>query len=75
MSNWINGELSFGQIQKIRIEDLLERDPIELDTAAIRDQFDDKRILVTGAAGSIGSELVRQILRFNPAKLVLLDMA
>jgi FlaA1/EpsC-like NDP-sugar epimerase len=75
VTNWINGELSFKQIKKIRIEDLLERDPIELDAAEIRKQISGKRILITGAAGSIGSELVRQVMKFKPQQIVMLDSA
>lgn len=75
VSNWINGELSFRQIRKIRIEELLEREPIRLDEANISAQLAGKTILVTGAAGSIGSELVRQIARFRPGLLVLLDQS
>jgi FlaA1/EpsC-like NDP-sugar epimerase len=74
-SKWINGELSFNQIRSMRIEELLERDPIRLDTAAIGEQLRGKTILITGAAGSIGSELARQCARFNPGKLYLLDQA
>jgi FlaA1/EpsC-like NDP-sugar epimerase len=73
--NWINGELSFKQIKKININDLLQRDPIVLDMALISAQLHQKRILVSGAAGSIGSELVRQVLRFAPSQLILLDQA
>lgn len=75
VSNWINGELSFRQIKKIQIEELLEREPIELHKDNIRKEVGDKTILVSGAAGSIGSELVRQLLRFRPKKIVLLDQA
>lgn len=75
MSNWINGELSFNQIKKIKIEDLLGRDPINLDKAKIEDDLHGKVILVTGAAGSIGSGLVREILTFQPRKIVLFDQA
>ncbi|MBU0765415.1 MAG: polysaccharide biosynthesis protein, partial [Bacteroidetes bacterium] len=75
VSNWINGELSFNQIKKIRIEDLLERASIKLDLREIRKRVQDRCVLVTGAAGSIGSELTRQLLRFNPGKIVLLDQA
>ncbi len=74
-TNWINGELSFKQIKKVRIEELLERDPILLDKADIEKQLHNKTILVTGAAGSIGSEIVRQIIPFQPQKLILLDQA
>ena len=73
VEKWINGELSFRQIREIRIEDLLERNPILLDEANIEQQLKGKTILVTGAAGSIGSEIARQIIRFHPQKLVLLD--
>lgn len=74
-AKWINGELSFNQIKSIRIEDLLERDPIKLDTAMISDQLKNKVILITGAAGSIGSELARQCAKFSPKKIYLLDQA
>lgn len=72
---WINGELSFKQIRKVHIEDLLDREPIRLDTAKIKSEITGKVILVTGAAGSIGSELVNQIIPFKPRLLVMLDMA
>jgi FlaA1/EpsC-like NDP-sugar epimerase len=75
VSNWINGELSFNQIRNIRIEDLLERPPIRLDTEDIRRQLEGKVILVTGGAGSIGSEVVRQLLPFRPKQVVVLDQA
>lgn len=75
VSSWINGELSFKQIKKVRIENLLERSIIQLDQENIRKQTIDKIILVTGAAGSIGSEIIRQLSRFNPTKLILVDTA
>lgn len=75
VTNWINGELSFKQIKKVQIEELLERDPIQLDKENIRIQLTGKVILVTGAAGSIGSEIVRQVIRFKPKKIILLDHA
>lgn len=75
VKNWINGELSFKQIKKIKIEDLLERDPIQLDIKAIKKQLTGKRILITGGAGSIGSEIVRQIVPFNPEKIIILDQS
>ena len=75
VSKWINGELSFKQIKKINIEDLLERDVIKLDEKAIRKQILGKNVLITGAAGSIGSELARQIAKFSPNKIILLDQA
>ncbi len=75
INNWINGELSFKQIKKVKIEDLLERDPIVLDKDKIESQLKNKSVLITGAAGSIGSEIVRQIIPYNPKKLVLVDQA
>lgn len=75
VAKWINGELSFNQIKSINIEELLERDPIKLDTALINQQLNHKTILITGAAGSIGAELARQCAKFNPALLILLDQA
>ncbi len=75
VSNWINGELSFRQIKKIQIEELLGRETIQLDKENLQQQLADKIILVTGAAGSIGSEIVRQVARFNPKKIILLDQA
>ena len=75
VKSWINGELSFKQIKKININDLLEREPIQLDMDKISYEISNKTVLVTGAAGSIGSELVKQIIRFNPKKLILLDQS
>lgn len=75
VSGWINGELSFNQIKKIRIEDLLERDEIKLDDDKISHEISGKVIMVTGASGSIGSELVRQIMTFHPEKIILIDQA
>lgn len=74
-TRWINGELSFNQIKSLRIEDLLQRDPIQLDTEGIGLQLRNKSILITGAAGSIGSELARQCAKFGPKTLYLLDQA
>ncbi|MCF8299248.1 MAG: polysaccharide biosynthesis protein, partial [Saprospiraceae bacterium] len=75
MSKWINGELSFKQIKKINIEDLLERDEIKLDQGKIKNELSGKNVLITGAAGSIGSELVRQIANYLPKNLILVDNA
>ncbi|MBI3517904.1 MAG: polysaccharide biosynthesis protein [Bacteroidetes bacterium] len=75
VAKWINGELSFNQIKSINIEELLERDPIKLDNELINEQLNHKTILITGTAGSIGAELARQCVKFNPALLVLLDQA
>jgi FlaA1/EpsC-like NDP-sugar epimerase len=75
VNSWINGELSFKQIKKVKIEDLLERDSIKLDTEIILHELTGKTILITGGAGSIGSELIRQIIPFKPKKLIILDQA
>lgn len=75
VSTWINGELSFKQIKKIKIDDLLEREPIKLDEQNLQKQIKGKVVLITGAAGSIGSELARQITKYYPSKLILLDQA
>ena len=71
----IDGNVSVSQIKDVEIEDLLGREPVVLDQSAIRNYLTDKRVLVTGAAGSIGSEICRQVARFKPAKLVLFDHA
>ncbi len=75
VNDWINGQLSAGQIQEVRIEDLLGRPVIKLDDAQVRSRFDGKRLLVTGAAGSIGSELCRQLVQLGVKQLVLVDLA
>ena len=72
---WVNGQLSFSQIRQVNIEDLLERDVIELDMDDIRRYLNDKAVMITGAAGSIGSEIVRQVARFTPSRLILVDCA
>lgn len=73
--SWINGELNIRHIRNIKIEDLLDRGVIELDDNVLRKQLLNKTILVTGAAGSIGSEIVRQLTRFKPARIILFDEA
>lgn len=73
--SWINGELNIRHIKNIKIEDLLDRGVIELDDNALCKQLLNKTILVTGAAGSIGSEIVRQLTRFKPARIILFDEA
>ena len=70
---WVNGELSALQISKIPIEDLLGRTPIALNQKGLHAALHDKTVLISGAAGSIGSGLVLQLLRFHPKKIVLLD--
>jgi len=74
-SKWINGELSINQINKVKIEELLQRDPIRIDDSHVKEEIRDKVVLVTGAAGSIGSELSRQLCHLHPALLVFLDQA
>lgn len=73
--SWINGEFSLKQIAAIRIEDLLGRKPIVLDEVKVSRELKGKTVLITGAAGSIGSGLVRQIATYSPARLILLDQA
>ncbi|MEA3316491.1 MAG: nucleoside-diphosphate sugar epimerase/dehydratase [Bacteroidota bacterium] len=75
INTWINGELSYNQIKEIRIEDLLERPAIILDEKEIKTKLLNKTVLVTGAAGSIGSEIVRQLIHFQPKKIILFDQA
>lgn len=75
IKQWMSGELKASQIHEIKIEDLLEREPISLNNRLVNEYLNRKKIMVTGAAGSIGSELVRQILRFDPDELILVDQA
>lgn len=75
VKSWINGEFSTKQINNVKIEDLLGRKPIKLSQEKIEKELTDKIVLVTGAAGSIGSGLVRQIAHYQPKKIVLLDQA
>ena len=75
VSTWFNGSFSANQIQDIKIEDLLEREPIKMDNVNIVREVVDKVVLVTGAAGSIGSEICRQLMRYQPKKVILLDQA
>ncbi len=73
--SWINGELSFKQIKEVRIEELLGRNVIKLDDGKVENQLRGKTVLVTGAAGSIGSGLVRQIVHYHPKLIIALDQA
>lgn len=75
VSRWLNGNLSFKQIKKVKIEDLLERNPIQLDLSLLNSELNNKTIMITGAAGSIGSEIVKQLLSFKYKQLVLVDEA
>ncbi len=75
VSDWDDQKEISKNIKNFEIQDLLERKPIVLDTDSISAKLKGKVILVTGAAGSIGSEIVRQVLHFNPKKIILLDQA
>jgi FlaA1/EpsC-like NDP-sugar epimerase len=75
VAKWLNGTFSANQIQDIKIEDLLGREPIKMDNVNIVREVVDKVVLVTGAAGSIGSEICRQLMRYQPKKVVMLDQA
>ncbi len=72
---WSEGKFNTNQLRSIKIEDLLERDAIYINNQQIKSQVKGKRILVTGAAGSIGSEIVRQLLPYHPELIVLCDQA
>jgi len=75
IDTWIDGKLKLDQIRNLRIEDLLQREPIRLGNASLKPAIEGKTVMVTGAAGSIGSELTRQLLHFNPRELILVDQA
>ncbi len=75
IDKWINGEFTFNQIKNVNVSDLLGRDPISLENVNIRNAIKGKVILVTGAAGSIGSEISKQCAQYEPKYLVLLDQA
>ncbi len=75
VKDWINGDLNASQIKQIQIEDLLERTPIKLQNPEISNEVDGKVIMITGAAGSIGSEISRQIAAYNCKMLVMVDQA
>jgi len=73
MSEQLSGTASIKQVRRLRVEDMLSRNPVQLDLGRIRDQIKDKVLLITGAGGSIGSELSRQIAAFEPRRLVLFE--
>lgn len=75
VEQWIDGELTSKQIHPIRIEDLLNRESIKIEQTNVVEDLRDKLVMVTGAAGSIGSELARQLCRFPLSRLILLDQA
>jgi len=72
---WVYGKLRINQMQDLKIEDLLQRDPIVIQTTNIMSAISDKRVLITGAAGSIGSEIVRQVMSYYPRQVILCDQA
>ncbi len=75
ISNWENQKEISKNVKEIQIEDLLERQPIVLDSLSISKQLEGKKILISGGAGSIGSEIVRQVIMFNPGEIIILDQA
>ena len=75
LSEWSGQTLNRTQLKEIQIEDLLQRDPIEIDIHKVASHLEGKRVMITGAAGSIGSEIMRQVASFNPYKLILIDQA
>lgn len=75
INEWINNSFSANQIQDIKIEDLLERESIKLDNVNIIREVVDKVVMVTGAAGSIGSEICRQLIQYHPNKIIMVDQA
>lgn len=75
LSEWGGQPLNRTQLKEIQIEDLLQREPIEVDIHKIASHLEGKRVMITGAAGSIGSEIMRQVASFNPYKMILIDQA
>ena len=75
ITTWIDGGFTSNQIENIKIEDLLERESIKLDNTNIAREVSGKVVMVTGAAGSIGSEICRQLIQYNPSKVIMLDQA
>ena len=73
--NWIKGQLSSQQLRRVKIEELLERDTIHLDNKNINREINNKVVMVTGGAGSIGCEIARQVLNYAPKRLIILDQA
>lgn len=75
VEKWVRGELSFSQIREINIEELLGRESIKLNNENVKKDLVGKRVLISGAAGSIGAELVRQVVLYNPSLIILVDQA
>lgn len=75
VDKWVNGEFALNQIHNVKIEDLLGREEIQMNNKQISEEINSKSVLVTGAAGSIGSEIVRQLIAYFPAKIILVDQS
>lgn len=75
VKDWMNNDLKSHQIKQVKFEDLLGRDPIALDNPILRKEFNQKVVLITGAAGSIGSEITRQVVHFKYIQIILVDQA
>lgn len=75
IKEWGDEDLEYSKVREYSIEDLLQRPPIQIDMKKVASHIEGKRVLVTGAAGSIGSEIMRQVVMFNPQQLILLDQA
>ncbi|MDZ4715779.1 MAG: nucleoside-diphosphate sugar epimerase/dehydratase [Cytophagales bacterium] len=75
IDRWVKGELSFNQIKEVNIEDLLGRESIRLNNENVERDLKGKRICITGAAGSIGRELVRQVIQYHPESIIAIDQA
>lgn len=75
VDKWVNGEFALNQIHNVKIEDLLGREEIQMNNKLISQEINSKSVLVTGAAGSIGSEIVRQLVAYFPAKIILIDQS
>ncbi|MHA8080443.1 polysaccharide biosynthesis protein [Aquirufa regiilacus] len=75
VDKWVNGEFALNQIHNVKIEDLLGREEIQMNNKQISQEINSKSVLVTGAAGSIGSEIVRQLVAYFPAKIILIDQS
>ena len=75
VDKWVGGEFAINQIHNVKIEDLLGREEIQMNNKRISEEMNSQAIMVTGAAGSIGSEIVRQLIAYFPAKIILVDQA
>jgi FlaA1/EpsC-like NDP-sugar epimerase len=75
LDDMLAGKVAISQIRQVQLEDLLGREPVQLDSGGLRGWLGEQVVLVTGAGGSIGAELVRQIAQFNPRQLVLIDIS